>query len=111
MQFTYKNKEDGRVVKRDSEWDSAEASADWERVDNSVSAGSDETPGAEEPAAEPVAKDEGEAPEEDNLDDLTRSELDDRANSVGVEDPDKLPNKAAVISAIRDAEGEAPEED
>lgn len=42
------------------------------------------------------------------LDGMTREELNAHAASVGVEDADKLPNKAAVIEAIEGAR--APEE-
>lgn len=49
---------------------------------------------------EPVdADDAGE-----RLEDLTRSELNDRALDAGVADPERLPNKDAVIDAIHDAE-------
>lgn len=42
----------------------------------------------------------------DDLDALTRDELDARALQVGVEDPQKLPNKAEVVAAIHAATSE-----
>jgi hypothetical protein len=54
-----------------------------------------------EPAPAPVADADD---DEDELESLTRDELNDHAESVGVESPDKLPNKGAVIDAIRDVQ-------
>jgi hypothetical protein len=41
----------------------------------------------------------------EDLGDLSREELDERAIEAGVEDPEDLPNKQAVIDAINEAEG------
>lgn len=41
----------------------------------------------------------------EDLSDLTREELNERAEEAGVEDPEDLPNKEAVIDAINEAEG------
>jgi uncharacterized membrane protein YccC len=47
----------------------------------------------------------------DALEDKTRTELDAYATDLGVADPDKLPNKAAVIAAIQQVEADtAPEQ-
>lgn len=40
-------------------------------------------------------------PAEPKLEDLTRPELDEKARVLGVEKPEELPNKKAVIEAIR----------
>lgn len=40
----------------------------------------------------------------ERLEDLTRAELDRRAGEAGVEDPERLPNKDAVIEALHGAE-------
>jgi hypothetical protein len=45
----------------------------------------------------------------DGLDDLTRAELNERAAEAGVESPESLPNKGAVIGAIREALDENPD--
>lgn len=42
----------------------------------------------------------------EDLDSLTRDELNERAEAAGVEDAAKLPNKGAVIDAIHEAESE-----
>lgn len=42
--------------------------------------------------------------EEENLHSLTREELNERAEAAGVDAPDKLPNKGAVVDAILAAE-------
>lgn len=44
------------------------------------------------------------AESDEDLHSLTREELNDRAEAAGVDAPDKLPNKGAVIDAILDAE-------
>lgn len=46
-------------------------------------------------------------PDPDDLSNLTRDELNARATRAGVENPDALPNKAAVGDAIRVAEAAA----
>jgi hypothetical protein len=51
-------------------------------------------------------KSEQPASEEPELSRLKRAELDKLAAGVGVEEPEKLPNKGAVIAAIRDAEAQ-----
>ena len=45
-------------------------------------------------------------PEPTDLSELTRSKLDEIAASLGVEEPEKLQNKAAVIAAIEAAQDE-----
>jgi hypothetical protein len=52
-----------------------------------------------------IAKGEGQE-EKKQLEDLSRSELDAKASEVGVGEPEKLPNRAAVIDAIRSYEKE-----
>src|SRR5688500_1845934 len=47
--YTYKNKKDGRVVKRDIGWDSVETSDVWERTDTSVPAESAAVPAPDAP--------------------------------------------------------------
>lgn len=42
--------------------------------------------------------------EEEEEVELTRSELDEKARQLGIEEPEKLPNKAAVTAAIEEAE-------
>ena len=39
-----------------------------------------------------------------SIDDMTRKELDSKALSLGIDEPEKLPNRQAVIDAIREAE-------
>jgi len=39
-----------------------------------------------------------------DLESLTRAELDAHARDLGVEDPESLPNKPAVLAAIRNAD-------
>lgn len=55
-------------------------------------------------ATAPFAPPPGFAPppaaSDDGIEALTRAELDSRAKDLGIEDADKLPNKAAVIAAI-----------
>lgn len=65
--------------------------------------------GDEQPAAAvpQPANDPGEKPEDLNA--LKREVLDQRAKGAGVADPEKLPNKAAVVAAIREAEGQPAE--
>lgn len=43
----------------------------------------------------------------ESLRDMTRADLNDRAETLGVDDPDSLPNKQAVIDAIREADERA----
>jgi hypothetical protein len=57
--------------------------------------------GYTDPAAPVAAGDDG-------LDGLSRKDLDARARSAGVEAPEKLPNKGAVIAATRAAESASP---
>lgn len=45
------------------------------------------------------------ATEETDLSELSRDDLNDRAEEAGVETPEDLPNKQAVIDAINEAEG------
>lgn len=40
----------------------------------------------------------------DDLDEMTRAELNDEAARLGIEGADDLPNKAAVIAAIREVQ-------
>ena len=54
-------------------------------------------------AEDEVSDNEAAAAPED-LDGLSRADLNDRAEQAGVEHPDKLPNKQAVIDAIRESE-------
>jgi hypothetical protein len=53
------------------------------------------------PATEPTAEDLG---------DLTREQLDERARTASVVEPEKLPNKQAVIDAIETAETQPSDE-
>lgn len=62
-------------------------------VENRLAAGY--TRVGEAPAAAPVV--------DDGLDDLSRRGLDARAVEAGVDEPGRLPNKQAVIDAIRAA--------
>jgi hypothetical protein len=63
-------------------------------------------PGAvDDTAPEPEAGGEDDAAEPSM--DMKRSELDALAESLGVESPDKLPNKQAVIDAIHEAQESA----
>jgi hypothetical protein len=56
-------------------------------------------------ASAPVEPETAEpADEDEDLESLTRDELNERAEAAGVQDADKLPNKGAVIDAIRAAE-------
>ena len=67
-----------------------------------------EKPVSEEPAAPVETVDT--TPESENVEpnmDMKRSELNAIAEEVGVESPDKLPNKQAVLDAIVEAQGEA----
>jgi len=43
---------------------------------------------------------------DNDLDSLSRADLNVRAQAAGVEDAEKLPNKAAVIEAIQEAEAD-----
>lgn len=52
---------------------------------------------------------EDEPSDEDDLDSKTRPELNELAASLGIEDPDKLANKGAVVDAIRAAQEAADE--
>lgn len=52
---------------------------------------------------------EDEPSDEDNLGSKTRDELNELAASLGIEDADKLPNKGAVVDAIRGAQEAANE--
>ena len=63
-----------------------------------------EPPDPEPPDPEPEPPDEGE-PNGAALSSMTRTELNDRAAELGVDDPADLPNKDAVIAAIREAGG------
>lgn len=54
--------------------------------------------------AESVLVQSGRAGDPPSLESLPRAELDARAQALGVENPDKLPNKDAVVAAIRDKE-------
>lgn len=62
-------------------------------------------PGAVDDTPEPEAGGEDDAAEPSM--DMKRSELDALAESLGVESPDKLPNKQAVIDAIHEAQESA----
>lgn len=67
-----------------------------------ITPGATTIPGREAPTASttvtaPAGADDGE------LADLTRDQLDERARKAGVDEPEKLPNKDAVIDAIRGA--------
>lgn len=54
------------------------------------------------PAPAPEPEPEPEASEEPSME-MTRAELNEAALAAGIEDPDKLPNKQAVLDAINAA--------
>lgn len=47
----------------------------------------------------------GQAPTPPKFEDMTRTELEVEAHKLGIEEPEKLQNKAAIIEAIRAAQG------
>lgn len=58
----------------------------------------------ETPPEGPEGAQDAGPPDAQALEDLTRAELDARAQSLGIEDPERMPNKGAVIAAIREHE-------